>query len=184
MQVFLGFCTLRQSFSGRMCAFFQSIFARLCLLWSTHRDRSDEIPLLKCQSYVIWISYSSLVMSRPLFTHQSVQTLPSHSYSIPQQKSASFLLNSFVLPFCTWGLPEWWSTEIFVLEPEALAAYTIKVFWKSLLSFYFCVSCLFPYYWDHCLQALLTLVLSPHHHIRYSSLTFSWKFLYWLPVLF
>lgn len=115
-----------------MCFFFQSIFARLCLLWSTPRGRSDQIPLLKCQSYIIWISFSSLVMWRPLFTHQPGQTLTSHSYSIPQQKSAAFLLNSLVLPFCTWGLPEWWSTEVFVLEAGALAAYTIKVFWKSL----------------------------------------------------
>lgn len=76
-------------------------------------------------------------MWRPLFTHQPGQTLTSHSYNIPQQKSAAFLLNSLVLPFCTWGLPEWWSTEVFVLEAGALAAYTIKVFWKSL-----CLNCL------------------------------------------
>lgn len=125
-------CTLHQSFNDRTCAFFhfcQTVSSVKFPQGQVQWDTPSQMSVLHHMNLILFSGYVKAPFHSPVSADFGLTFI--------QQKSARFLLNSFVLPFCTWELPEWWSTDIFVLEPGALAAHMIKVFFVFLVFFLF-----------------------------------------------
>lgn len=104
-------CTLHQSFNDRTCAFFhfcQTVSSVKFPQGQVQWDTPSQMSVLHHMNLILFSGYVKAPFHSPVSADFGLTFI--------QQKSARFLLNSFVLPFCTWELPEWW-TYLF-LNPE------------------------------------------------------------------